>query len=768
MTQQVSWLNQAREQVREPAMVPVWDRELKSLFPAEEFSEVTVHNLFAGYSQKQRERVVLAVVVSGTGESGGVRPHSHMVKLGLRSQVEKDYTGWLETIVESEVVSRQLSPVRGVELPECEGQSRYATVYEDAFRFYGIGTGNDLPRSLEDAVQSALKGNDPAVESVERLLTELFCDLFRCCYRRSGDQPDAAADFYRKELSRPSKSHLAEQLSRKDDQSGPTVWELWNEHPKLTDLRRDALWLTSVKREPRDTSPPQYLDPVDWFRAVLMEPSRATDSPRIPETLVGPGHGDLHGLNVIVGVLRGEAFQPTVIDYGDMHPSNNLPVWDFVKLEMELKCRMLPELCDSEGARVALLKYINARQEAASDRDRPDGQPLHIPADLTESAVRVRRLETAFLFERALASHMALIDGRDSAAGRIRGKDRSPTGHAPVDRALSLLVSLRKEAAFLLGYSMGRVGSWQDEYLFAIAAYGLLTAKWDVDGPHQAWALISAGVALAAQEEVKTSPAGLVARLNRASDGQLAEGPDVSHFPALACGAALNRHRKTDKAIDVLTRAASQFPLAVAIRTELALALARSGRPDDAARQVDEFLPHCCLFGDYETVCRIGRIYKDLGDDTLRTDCPPHADFVNGALAGYQLYRMAFQHYEDAYRFSGHFYPGVNAATLALLTGQPERAREFAEEVLNACSLARVEPLQRMWIFATEGEASLLAGRDADALRFYQNAFDCDSCSATAAQSMAAQLQRIQWALAPERDPVSPILELIRSKELPT
>ena len=54
--------------------------------------------------------------------------------------------------------------------------------------------------------------------------------------------------------------------------------------------------------------------------------------------LRGCAHGDLHGRNILVGLVRDQAMWPTVFDYEDMGPCN-LIGWDFVKLETELKIR---------------------------------------------------------------------------------------------------------------------------------------------------------------------------------------------------------------------------------------------------------------------------------------------------------------------------------------------------------------------------------------------------------------------------------------------
>ena len=69
----------------------------------------------------------------------------------------------------------------------------------------------------------------------------------------------------------------------------------------------------------------------------------------IPRMLRGCAHGDLHGRNILVGIVRDQAMWPTVFDYEDMGPCN-LIGWDFVKLETELKIRAYPT-CSAAGRR---------------------------------------------------------------------------------------------------------------------------------------------------------------------------------------------------------------------------------------------------------------------------------------------------------------------------------------------------------------------------------------------------------------------------------
>jgi hypothetical protein len=73
----------------------------------------------------------------------------------------------------------------------------------------------------------------------------------------------------------------------------------------------------------------------------------------------------------------------------------------------------------------------------------------------------------------------------------------------------------------------------------------------------------------------------------------------------------------------------------------------------------------------------------------------------------------------DAYRRSAALQPGtyplINAATLSLLSGNREQAEEIAQEVLERIAREPEEPETPYWRAATEAEAMLLLGRQAEA-----------------------------------------------------
>src|SRR5262249_46460553 len=129
-------------------------------------------------------------------------------------------------------------------------------------------------------------------------------------------------------------------------------------------------------------------------------------------------------------------------------------------------------------------------------------------------------------------------------------------------------------------------------------------------------------------------------------------------------------------------------------------------------------------FQDYETLGRIGRLFKDAGDKKWESTTIPFEQFHNHA--GCQMYRKALIIYEEAYQATDDWYTGINAATLALLTHDFDKARGYAIKVAQTCSALRDhEKKDRYWLFATEGEAAILRGDEVQvAVDFYSHALD--------------------------------------------
>jgi tetratricopeptide (TPR) repeat protein len=335
--------------------------------------------------------------------------------------------------------------------------------------------------------------------------------------------------------------------------------------------------------------------------------------------------------------------------------------------------------------------------------------PSPFEPDERERAERAERLAFLFEFECLLTNETAQIRSeQDAESRRPPANRRDFVGNSKVDRALAILLRIRQEAALWLGYKQdGRHSLWLEEYLFALAVYGLVTVKWANYAPVQIEsALVSSGVAAA---RLQTGNRAL-RELHRGTSDPPRRGP--SYRIALARVHKKLNSGTLDEALTLIEQALADFPLAVPLITELALILAEQRKLSAAIAVVEPLRRFCWVFGDFETLTRIGRAFKNLGDKAWEDlgvlgGAPP-----KGSVA-WQYYNEAFQLYNDAFKISGGaYFPGVNAATLALLIGEDQSSRELAAKVKASCLIARLNAMGEdlYWIFVTEGEATLVSG----------------------------------------------------------
>ncbi len=128
--------------------------------------------------------------------------------------------------------------------------------------------------------------------------------------------------------------------------------------------------------------------------------------------------------------------------------------------------------------------------------------------------------------------------------------------------------------------------------------------------------------------------------------------------PLLACGAVTGA-----------LRAQREKPGDPRLRQLRGLALARLGETRRACRELGALArePHDDPRLIEETFGILARSYKDLGFEYRAT---------NPASAR-KYWRRSFRHYNGVYAKTGSYYSGINAATLSLLLGSPQRARRW-------------------------------------------------------------------------------------------
>lgn len=681
---------------------------LRQAFASEHPSAIIVKQRFRGFSDYPERKVILAVEVQNPDGN-----HSAVVKVGTEDEVSGDFVGWRECAVSIGVTSRLFIAPRRYDI----GNDRVVIVYPDVYQYY-FSDGRDAePKELEIAVERCLKRNSPTADSVERVLIQVYSEAYRCFYRHAQEDP--------------SQHHIRTAFHRALEVDKPVrVVDRWNAG-ELLQLRQTAAWLTGVKRMPDATVRPDYIDPLDYLQWALNEPF----AERLPSMLIGPAHGDLHGRNIIVGVARGEAEWPAVFDF-DRMKQTNLVAWDFAKLELELKCRLLPLLMESEPDRKNLysqLKIDPGPRLPESVRLSDDDRRLQHQAE---------RMAIMFEVEKLLRCWSRQISGHSQASRRDADFHPSIDETTPLGRGLRIFFRIRREAALALGYERpGREHKWHDEYSFALLTYGIVTGKWHADGDHAAWALMSAGVAAAGLSQLHWPP-------------ETDAPPDVdaaaTYLQILPWAYRCWKSQRSSEPVSVLKQAILRFPYSAALKQQLALSLAGTGDREveqEIRRHIEPLLSQACVLRDHEMLSRLGRVFKDRGDAAY-DGSTSLADVIRKRLPTYQHYRSAFKYYRMAFDVTGDYYPAINAATLALLVGETELQAQLANTVIDICSRLSMEGDDRIWLLATEGEAHLLLHRTDDAAHFYNEAVCLIPPSETGTlQSIHNQLCRLHWAL---------------------
>jgi hypothetical protein len=420
------------------------------------------------------------------------RPGRHVVKLGqgkpaetIRQELHAYQQCWPKTVRHDPV----LMPL----VAGCNRQGWSSLIYGDAQQF--IGRAGAVP--LETAVLDCVLRGSPCVASLRQLLFQLYERLDWLLYR--GAELDCSSQ---------TRDGIHFRL--------PRVWgslQLWNHHQGPERQSAERWRMVREVRHTADTSNEpsgRFLDPVDYLEYVKQfttwqVPRREVTGQRsdtgvadlpaerprtrpaddlIPSFWRGPSHGDLHGLNVLVGRIEDRALWPAVFDYEDMAWDNAIG-WDFVKLETELKIRALKEIYPT----VALDQFANRVQQFEEGLNRwtdycqnhrtwpaldclPLDQP---PADRhPDSGTSL----PAF-------THETLSQGLGITAQQLC-------------RLRAIVLESRHRAAQILGYGRGRSEPWLREHRFLLMCYGVSTVRFDnVDDFLLMAAFKSAGVAAA-------------------------------------------------------------------------------------------------------------------------------------------------------------------------------------------------------------------------------------------------------------------------------
>jgi len=183
-----------------------------------------------------------------------------------------------------------------------------------------------------------------------------------------------------------------------------------------------------------------------------------------------------------------------------------------------------------------------------------------------------------------------------------------------------------------------------------------------------------------------------------------------------------------------------------------ALALARTG----ATRRANEILGELRTSGhqDEETLGILARTHKDFW--LISADPKEKA---------YHL-KLSFELYADAYRRNRGYYSGINAASVGLMYGEKEIAREIGKEVFDMCksALEKLGPEsdERYWVEATLAEAALVLGDLPMAEHYYRHASEFGGQSSVVLSRTRSQARLLCEHVAGDPRRMDPCFKLPR------
>jgi len=208
-------------------------------------------------------------------------------------------------------------------------------------------------------------------------------------------------------------------------------------------------------------------------------------------------------------------------------------------------------------------------------------------------------------------------------------------------------------------------------------------------------------------------------------------------------------------AYDVFSQALSQLPASdlmtaehKAVFTRLcqqqALALAETGAVNEAARILRQLLRHSDELSP-ETLGLLGRTYKEMAQGS---DLP--ATKKGYLKKAFKSYHQAYQQAESNGDWDFAYYTGINAASVALMSGQKAQSRALATAVASLCRKLLHEQAEcdaPYWLHASLGEAEVLCGHPDHAESAYSAAVKACSSDQRALMSMRRQLLWLSEAL---------------------
>jgi hypothetical protein len=146
------------------------------------------------------------------------------------------------------------------------------------------------------------------------------------------------------------------------------------------------------------------------------------------------------------------------------------------------------------------------------------------------------------------------------------------------------------------------------------------------------------------------------------------------------------------RAVDLAEQGLAEYPDDLWLKQSAVLALARAGATEEAARRFQRY--ELDASQEEDVAALRARIAKDLALAAIGERRQSSA-------------KRARNFYQAIYERTGGYYPGINAATLSLVAGEPARAAQQARDVREVVSRSGEVSY---YAAATEAEAALLLG----------------------------------------------------------
>ena len=231
---------------------------------------------------------------------------------------------------------------------------------------------------------------------------------------------------------------------------------------------------------------------------------------------------------------------------------------------------------------------------------------------------------------------------------------------------------------------------------------------------------------------------------------------DAGADPAIAETERLLHQGEPLLAYNAAQNGLEHFPGHVRLAQLQALSLARSGDTERANVLLGELEKRG--LDDAETLGMLARTHKDLG---LRpANSARRATYLR---AGFDLYERAYVAARKRAALADAYYTGINAATMAVLLGDRDRAKQLAGETLAICCAASQKDESDQasyWRVATQGEAELILGHADAAADHYSQATKLAGKRYGDLSSTRRQAQLLTAALGLDGDLISRALTI--------